>query len=82
MTCRMSRLAPFAWFAFCLDIAAAIAGAAADGFEPIKVEIKNGAGSALAINLVHKPTGKPVAGAVLYRTRLDMSPDGMPESQP
>jgi hypothetical protein len=26
---------------------------------------------------VHKPTGKPVVGALLFRTRLDMSPDKM-----
>jgi YtkA-like len=31
------------------------------------------------VRLVHKPSGKPVTGAVLFRTRLDMSPDSMGE---
>ncbi|MGH6814552.1 MAG: FixH family protein [Hyphomicrobiaceae bacterium] len=46
-------------------------------FEPIAVTVRNGPGSELAVRLVHKPTGKPVAGAVIFRTRLDMSPDNM-----
>ena len=48
-------------------------------FEPVKVDVRNGSGSELAIRIVHKPTGKPVEGAVLFRTRLDMSPDSMGE---
>jgi hypothetical protein len=55
----------------------AVAGAADYTFEPIKVEVKNGAASELAVRLFHKPSGKPVEGAVLFRTRLDMAPDGM-----
>ena len=31
----------------------------------------------LVVRLVHAPTGKPVPGAVIFRTRLEMSPDGM-----
>jgi YtkA-like len=31
----------------------------------------------LAVRLVHAPTGKPVTEAVIFRTRLDMSPAGM-----
>ena len=46
-------------------------------FEPVQIEIKNGNDSELAVRLVHKPTGKPVEGAVIFRTRLDMSPDNM-----
>jgi hypothetical protein len=57
----------------------AFAGAADYAFEPVKVDVKNGAGSELAVRLVHKPTGKPVANAVLFRTRLDMGPDNMAE---
>lgn len=55
----------------------AVAAAADYAFEPVKVDVKNGKGSALAVRLIHKPTGKPVEGAVLFRTRLDMSPDKM-----
>ena len=47
--------------------------------EPVTVAVKNGAGSELAVRLIHKPSGKPVSGAVLFRTRLDMSPDSMGE---
>jgi hypothetical protein len=31
----------------------------------------------LAVRLVHVPTGKPVTEAVIFRTRLDMSPEAM-----
>lgn len=63
----------------------AIVGAAAEAragandyaFEPAKAEVKNGAGSELAVRLVHKPTGKLVKDAVVFRTRLDMSPENM-----
>jgi YtkA-like len=55
----------------------AVAGAADYAFEPVKVDVKNGAGSELAVRLVHKPTGRPVPNAVLFRTRLDMGPDNM-----
>jgi hypothetical protein len=37
------------------------------------------AGEALvAVELVHKPTGKPVPGAVVFARRIDMAPEGMP----
>jgi hypothetical protein len=48
-------------------------------FEPVKPAVKNGAASELALRVIHKPTGKPVEGVVLFRTRLDMSPDSMGE---
>ena len=57
----------------------AIAGSADYVLEPVNVAVKNGAGSELAVRLIHKPSGKPVTGAVLFRTRLDMSPDSMGE---
>ncbi len=44
-------------------------------FEPVAVDGRNGTGSDLAVRLVHKPTGKPVEKAVIFRTRLDMAPD-------
>jgi hypothetical protein len=48
-------------------------------FEPVAVDVNNGSGSQLAVRLVHKPSGKAVEGAVIFRTRLDMSPDAMGE---
>ena len=62
-----------------VSISAAFAGAADYEFQPVAVDVRNGAGSELAVRLVHKPTGKPVDGALLIRTRLDMSPDSMGE---
>lgn len=58
---------------------AAYAAATDYEFQPVAVDVKNGTGSEMAVRLVHKPTGKPVAGAVIFRTRLDMSPDNMGE---
>ena len=65
--------------AVALPIMPAWAGAADYAFEPVKADIKIVAGSELAVRLVHKHTGKPVIGAVLFRTRLDMAPDSMAE---
>jgi len=48
-------------------------------FEPVKVDVKNGSATELAVRVVNKSTGKPVEGVVLFRTRLDMSPDSMGE---
>jgi hypothetical protein len=31
----------------------------------------------LSVRVVHKPDGKPVPGAVIFATRLDMAPEGM-----
>ena len=67
--------------ALCLAIItaapAAFAGAKDYEFQPVAADVKNGADSELAVRIVHKPTGKPVEGAVLFRTRLDMSPESM-----
>lgn len=53
------------------------AGSSDFEFHPVASTVKNGTGSRLAVRLIHKPTGKPVPGAVLFRTRLDMGPDNM-----
>jgi YtkA-like len=53
------------------------AGADGYGFEPVKPEIQKG-GATLGVRLVQKSTGKPVANAVIVRSRIDMGPDGMP----
>ena len=60
-----------------LPVVPAWAGGSDYVFEPVKVEVKNGPASELLVRLVHKPTGKPVEGAIIAKTRLDMSPDGM-----
>jgi hypothetical protein len=56
---------------------AALAGAGDYVFEPVKAEVKKGNHVTLTVRLVHKPTGKPVADAVIVSPRIDMSPEGM-----
>lgn len=46
-------------------------------FEAVSPQVKYSKEAVIAVRLVHKPTGKPVPDAVIFRTRLDMSPDGM-----
>ena len=76
----LSRTLALATLGLAIIAAPAAYAAAADyEFQPVAVDVKNGAGSELAVRLVHKPTGKPVDGALLIRTRLDMSPDSMGE---
>ena len=36
-------------------------------------------GPAVAVRLVHKPTGRAVTDAVIVQTRIDMGPEGMAE---
>jgi hypothetical protein len=53
------------------------AGADDYTFEPIGPKLQKG-DTSLAVRLVQKSTGKPVADAVIVRSRIDMGPDGMP----
>jgi hypothetical protein len=55
----------------------AFAGADDYVFEPVKPELKSSNVATVAVRLMHKPTRKPIAGATIAQTRLDMSPDGM-----
>ena len=56
---------------------AARAGSADYEFQLVSKELKAGAPAEIAVRLVHKPDGKPVPGAVIFATRLDMGPEGM-----
>jgi hypothetical protein len=78
MTVRL-RLLAAASIAVALAATAAYAAKGDYVFEPVAVEVRNGKDSELAVRLIHKPSGKPVEGAVIFRTRLDMSPDSMGE---
>lgn len=77
MTLRKLGSAALLGLALGFGSPAAWAGAADYAFEPVRVEVKNGDASELAVRLVHKASGNPVTGAVLFRTRLDMGPDDM-----
>jgi hypothetical protein len=67
-------------------LGAALAGGAVFGaeagaqdyeFKLVTSEFKAGPAAEIAVRLVHKPDGKPVPGAIIFATRLDMGPDGM-----
>ncbi len=79
MTARFRSLAAAAGIATALAATSALAGKNDYVFEPVAAEVKSGDGSQLAVRLVHKPSGKAVEGAVIFRSRLDMSPDAMGE---
>jgi hypothetical protein len=75
---KYSRIAALAGLAV-FNTHTAFAGAADYEFQPVTTEIKNAAGAEMGVRLVDKRTGKTVPGAVIFRTQLDMSPDGMGE---
>ena len=81
MTSKFARAGALAAAGLTLVISTtgAMAGAKDYEFQPVVAEVKNGDGSELGVRLVNKVTGKSVEGAVLFRTRLDMSPDSMGE---
>jgi hypothetical protein len=61
--------------------APALAGANDYAFEPVQAEIKKGDDVVVALRLKHKQSGKPVADAVIVRTRVDMAPDNMADME-
>ncbi|KQT08312.1 MAG: FixH family protein [Bradyrhizobium sp.] len=64
-----------------LAASGAMAGAGDYAFEPVNPEMKKGDDVTLALRLTNKRTGKPVPDAVIFRTRVDMAPDGMAEME-
>ncbi len=66
-----------------LSLATSVALAGADdyAFEPVTPEMKKGDDVTLAVRLTNKQTGKPVLDAVIFKTRVDMAPDGMAEME-
>ena len=77
-----SRLATAALAAtISLTASLAMAGATDYAFEPVNPEMKKGDDVTLAVRLTNKQTGKPVADAVIFKTRIDMAPDGMAEME-
>lgn len=82
MTIKLSKALTGLAAALAVSVCAAGFASAAPAdyaFEPVKADIKTGSATELGVKLVNKTTGKPVEGAVLFRSRLDMSPDGMAE---
>jgi hypothetical protein len=67
--------------ALALVSSAAQAGASDYAFEPINAEMKKGDDVTVAVRLINKATGEPVSDAVIFKTRVDMAPDGMAEME-
>jgi hypothetical protein len=63
--------------AFGFGSAPVLAGASDYEFQSAAPEIKKGDDIIVSVRLVDKRTKKPVDGAVIIRTRIDMSPDKM-----
>jgi YtkA-like protein len=64
-----------------LVASAAGAGAGDYAFEPVNPEMKKGDDVTVAVRLTNKTTGQPVADAVIFKTRVDMAPDGMADME-
>ena len=76
MTRNVARAALLA-LAAALAASPALAGAADYEFQSTAPEFKKGDDVVVSVRLVHKVDKKPVAGAVIFQTRIDMSPDKM-----
>ena len=48
-------------------------------FRLVEPTVAVGKDKIVTVQLVNKTTGKPVPDAVIFATRLDMAPEGMPE---
>ena len=79
MSSKPLAIAVFAALVVIGGVSTGFAAAADYEFQPVAAQAKAGNGTEIAVRLVHKGDNKPVAGAVLFRTRLDMSPDSMAE---
>jgi hypothetical protein len=77
----MTKLSAFLAVPVCAIVypIAALAGASDYAFEPVEANVHTGPKSELAVRLVHRPDGKAAGGAVIFRTRVDMSPENMAE---
>lgn len=63
--------------AVALSATTAVAGADDYRFGLVSTDHRVGSGAILEVRLTDLRTGKPVEGAVIYATRMDMAPDGM-----
>ena len=80
MIAKFSRVAGLA-ATISLITTVAMAAAGDYAFEPVNPEMKKGDDVTVAVRLVDKSTGKPVSDAVIFKTRVDMAPDGMAEME-
>ena len=72
-----ARAAGAALVLLAVSAGVALAGSGDYEFQPVASEVKHGPQAEVAVRLVDKRSGKPVFGAVVFTTRMDMAPDGM-----
>ncbi len=81
MTTLFIKRAAAAAFAAALSVVA-LSAARADiadyEFRLVQTDIKQGNGAIVIVRLIDKRSGKAVPDAVIFATRIDMAPDGMP----
>ena len=80
-TFRYSRAVQAAFVSIALTGSMAVARADSKDYEFQLVEptVQAGPDKIVTVRLINTRTGKPVPDAVIFATRLDMTPDGMQE---
>jgi len=81
MTSFHTKRAPIAALAVALfvsPLSTARADIADFEFRLVEADLKQGDGAIVSVQLIDKRTGKPVTDAVIFASRIDMAPDGMP----
>lgn len=63
---------------FTAAVSPAYAGIKDYEFQLTQTQIKKSDGAILAVRLIDKRSGKTVPNAVIYTSRIDMTPNGMP----
>lgn len=76
---RLLRGALIAMAAIGMASTAAFADIKDYKFELVDQTVQAGPDKVIAVKLINTKTGKPVPDAVIFATRLDMTPDGMQE---
>src|SRR3954451_19756242 len=61
---------------------AAMAAAKDYQFELVEPSVKTGTSGVVKVKLIHLPDKAPVPDAVVFQSRFDMGPDGMPAMTP
>jgi hypothetical protein len=77
-TATVISLSLFASATFAITLPSEAVAAAKDyRFEVAGAPAKSGKATLIKVRLLHLPDGKPVAGAIIIQTKLDMTPQGM-----
>jgi hypothetical protein len=75
---KRAAMAALATALFVPALATARADIADYEFWLVQADLKQGDGAIVSVQLVDKRTGNAVPDAVIFATRIDMAPDGMP----